>query len=191
MFYTPQAQQPSYHTMTVVVRTSADPTSLTGAIRAELARLDRAVPLYRVRTLETLVRSNVAAPEMRAWLFGAFAFLALALSVIGVYGVVGYLVAQRTHEIGIRLALGAARGRVLRSMLLEGMRPVALGIVAGLVASLAAGRVLTQMLFGVTATDVTTYAAVIAVLFAAAVIATWIPARRVTRVDPMRALRAE
>jgi putative ABC transport system permease protein len=191
MFYTPQAQQPSYHTMTLIVRTAADAAALTASIRAELARLDRGVPLYRVRTLATIVRSTVAAPEMRAWLFALFAATALLLAVIGVYGVVGYLVGQRTQEIGIRLALGAERASVLRAMLLEGLRPVLYGVVAGLLASIAAGRLMTQLLFGVAATDVRTYAAVVAVLFAAAAIATWIPARRVMRVDPMQALRAE
>ena len=191
MFYTPQAQQPSYHTMALIVRTASDPAALTTAIRTEMGRLDRGVPMYRVRTLETVVRSTVAAPEMRAWLFGLLAALALMLSVIGVYGVVGYLVGQRTHEIGIRLALGAERTTVLRSMLVEGLRPVALGIVAGLAASIAAGRVLAQLLFGVAATDLSTYAAVVAVILAAAVVATWIPARRVLRVDPMKALRAD
>ena len=191
MFYTPQAQQPSYHTMTLVVRTRSDPAGLTAAIRSELAQLDRGVPLYRARTLETVVRSTIAAPELRAWLFGLFAALALALAVIGIYGVVGYLVGQRTHEIGIRLALGAERGNVLRAMILEGLRPVALGIAVGLIAAFGAGRLMTRLLFGVGATDMPTYAAVVIVLAAAAVIATWIPARRVTRVDPMSALRAE
>jgi putative ABC transport system permease protein len=191
MFYTPQAQQPSYHTMSLVVRASTDPTTLTNAIRAELARLDRGVPLYRVRTLDAVVRSTAAAPEMRAWLFALFAILALILSVIGVYGVVGYLVGQRTQEIGIRLALGAERGRVLRALLAEGLRPVAFGLVAGVLVSLAMGRLLTRLLFGVTATDPTTYSAVVLVLLAAAVVATWIPARRALRVDPMRALRSE
>ena len=191
MFYTPQAQQPSYHTMALIVRTASDPAALTTAIRTEMGRLDRGVPMYRVRTLEAVVRSTVAAPEMRAWLFGLLAALALMLSVIGVYGVVGYLVGQRTHEIGIRLALGAERTTVLRSMLVEGLRPVALGIVAGLAASIAAGRVLAQLLFGVAATDLSTYAAVVALILAAAVVATWIPARRVLRLDPMKALRAD
>ncbi len=191
MFYTPQAQQPSYHTMTLVVRTAADPAALTESIRAGLARLDRGVPLYRARTLDTVVRSTVAAPEMRAWLFGLFAMVALALSMVGVYGVVGYLVGQRTQEIGIRLALGAERGRVLRGMLLEGLRPVALGIIVGLIASVAAGRAIRQMLFEVHPTDATTFASMAALLLLSALIATWIPARRAARVDPMVTLRAE
>ena len=191
MFYTPQAQQPSYHTMAVVVRGVTDPAGLTSTIRGELARLDRGVPLYRARTLESMVRFTVAAPEMRAWLFGFLAALALTLAVVGVYGVVGYLVGQRTHEIGVRLALGADRGRVLRGVLFEGLRPVTLGIAAGLVASLAASRWLSQMLFSVAPTDTVTYAVVIALLFAAAAVAILIPAGRATRVDPMIALRAE
>lgn len=191
MFYTPQAQQPSYHTMTLVVRTAADAAALTSSLRAELARLDRGVPLYRVRTLDTVVRTTVAAPEMRAWLFGLFAMLALALSVVGVYGVVGYLVGQRTQEIGIRLALGAERGSVLRGMLLEGLRPVTLGIAAGLIASVAAGRAMTQMLFEVQPTDAATFASMAALLLLSALVATWIPARRATRVDPAVTLRAD
>jgi putative ABC transport system permease protein len=149
------------------------------------------VPLYRVRTLDTVVRSTIAAPELRAWLFGLFAALALALAVIGIYGVVGYLVGQRTQEIGIRLALGADRGNVLRAMIAEGLRPVALGIAIGLVVAFGASQLMARLLFGVGTTDATTYAAVVIVLAASAVIATWIPARRVTRVDPMSALRAE
>ena len=154
------------------------------------ARLDRGVPLYRVRTLDAVVRSTVAAPEMRAWLFGLFAVACARFSrSIGVYGVVGYLVGQRTQEIGIRLALGAERGRVLRALLAEGLRPVALGIAVGVAVSLAMGQLLTRLLFGVTATDPATYSAVIVVLLASAAVATWIPARRALRVDPMRALR--
>jgi putative ABC transport system permease protein len=191
MFYTPQAQQPSYHTMAIVVRGVTDLASLTSTIRGELARLDRGVPLYRARTLESMVRFTVAAPEMRAWLFGLLAALALTLAVVGVYGVVGYLVGQRTHEIGVRLALGAERGRVLRGVLFEGLRPVALGIAAGVAASLAASRWLSQMLFSVAPTDILTYVVAITLLFGAAVTATLIPAGRATRVDPMIALRTE
>ncbi|HXG89527.1 MAG TPA: ABC transporter permease [Vicinamibacterales bacterium] len=189
MFYTPQAQQPSYHTMAIVVRAAGEPTTLTSAIRGELAGLDRTVPMYRVRTLDTVVRSTVAGPEMRAWLFAVFGVLALIVSVIGVYGVVGYLVSQRTQEIGIRLALGAARGHVLRGLLVEGLRPVALGMAGGLLISLVASRLLAQMLFGVQPTDVLTYVSVVVLLAIAALIATWLPARRVMAVEPMSALR--
>ena len=191
MFYTPQAQQPSYHTMALVVRAAGDPSALTSTIRSELAKIDRGVPLYRARTLESVVRSTVAAPEMRAWLFGLFAALALALAIVGVYGVVGYLVSQRTHEIGVRLALGAERRRVVQGLLFEGLRPVALGLAGGLVASLAASRWLSQLLFSVTPTDPLTYVAVVVLLLLAAAAATLLPARRATRIDPMRALRAE
>jgi putative ABC transport system permease protein len=189
MFYTPQAQQPSYHTMAVIVRATTGAAALTGTIRQELARLDRGVPLYRVRTLASVVGTAAATPRMRAWLFGVFAALALVLSAIGVFGVVGYLVGERTHEIGIRLALGAKPVNVLRSMLLEGMRPVALGIAVGLAASLGAARLLSQLLYGVSAVDIPTYAAVVAILCVVAAAATWIPSRRVLRVQPMTALR--
>ncbi len=191
MFYTPQAQQPSYHTMAVVVRASTDAAALAGTIRSELARLDRGVPLYRVRTLDTVVGSAVAIPRMRAWLFGVFAALALLLSAVGVFGVVGYLVGERRQEIGIRLALGAKPVNVLRSMLLEGMRPVALGIAVGLAASLGAARLLSQLLYRVSAVDIPTYAAVVVILCVVAAAATWIPSRRVLRVQPMAALRSD
>ena len=191
MFYTPQAQQPSYHTMTLVVRTTGDPSALTAGIREQLTSIDRAVPLYRVRTLDRVVRTAVAAPELRAWLFGLFGALALTLAVLGVYGVVTYLVGQRTQEIGIRLALGARRGTVIRAMLLEGLRPVALGIVIGLAGAFVAGRALSQLLFEVKGNDVATFATMAGVLLLAAAIATWLPARRATRVDPVVALRAE
>ncbi len=191
MFYTPQAQQPSYHTMTLVVRASTDPVTLTSAIRHDLARLDRSVPLYRVRTLETVVRATTTAPEMRAWLFGLFAVMALTLAVIGVYGVVAYLVGQRTQEIGIRMALGARHSSVLRDLVVEGMRPVAAGVAVGLVAAAAGAQLMAQLLFQVSAIDLATYSLVAAALIASAIVATWIPARRVLHIDPMAALRAE
>jgi predicted permease len=191
IFYTPQAQQPSYHTMALVVRTSADPAALTASIRRELAAMDRAVPLYRVRTIDALVRSVTAEPRMRAWLLALFAGVALLLAAVGVYGVVGYLVGQRTQEIAVRLALGAPRRTVLTLMLWEGMRPIALGLVAGLAASLAATRLVSNMLFQTSPTDAVTYAAVIAILTATACAAVLIPARRAARIEPATALRAE
>ncbi len=190
-FYTPQAQQPSYHTMTLVVRTQSDPAELTAAIRRELANLDPVVPLSRVRTLDGVVRGATAEPRMQASLLGLFAALALFLAAIGVYGVVSYLVGQRTQEIAIRLALGAAQKVVLGAMLWEGLRPVALGLGSGLLAALATTRLLRGMLFEVSPADVPTYAAVVAILTAIAGAAVWIPARRAAQVDPMVALRAE
>jgi putative ABC transport system permease protein len=191
MFYTPQAQQPSYHTMALVVRTTSDPAALAAVIRSELLRLDRGVPLYRVRTLDAMVQSTVAAPRLRAWLFGLFAIVALTLSAVGVYAVVGYLVGQRTQEIGIRLALGAARGDVLRGLVIEGLRPVVAGLAAGFVLALAGGRAVTRLLFDVQPNDLTTLAVTAGVLLTTALAATWLPARRALRVDPVVALRAD
>jgi putative ABC transport system permease protein len=191
VFYTPQAQQPSYHTMALVVRTSSDPAALSASIRRELAEMDRTVPLYRVRTIDALVDTVTAEPRMRAWLLGLFAAMALLLAAIGVSGVVGYLVGQRTQEIAVRLALGARRRTVLTLMLLEGLRPIGLGILAGIVASLAATRLVSSMLFETSPTDAATYAVVIALLAGIGCVAVLIPARRAARIEPMAALRAE
>jgi putative ABC transport system permease protein len=189
MFYTPQAQQPSYHTMALVVRTDADPAALTSSIRAELTAMDRGVPMYRVRTLDAVVASTVAAPRLRAWLVGLFALVALALSAVGVYGVVSYLVGLRTPEIGIRLALGAARQDVVRNLLAEGLRPVVLGLAGGVALTLAGGRLVSGLLFSVDAADVPTLASTAVVLAAVAIVATIVPARRALRIDPAIALR--
>ena len=191
MFYTPQAQQPSYHTMALVVRTNADPGALTSSIRAELTAMDRGVPMYRVRALDAVVALTVAAPRLRAWLVGLFALVALALAAVGVYGVVSYLVGQRTPEIGIRLALGAGRQDVVRSLLAEGLRPVVLGLAAGAALTLAGGRLVSGLLFSIDASDAPTLIAMAAVLGVVAVCATIVPARRALRIDPVVALRGE
>jgi putative ABC transport system permease protein len=190
-FYTPQAQQPSYHTMTVIVRAQNDPAQLTAAIRAELASLDTAVPLSRVRTLDAVLSSASAESRMQASLLGLFAMVALFLAAIGVYGVVSYLVGQRTQEIAIRLALGAGQQTVLGTMLWEGLRPVTLGLAVGLVAALATTKLLRGMLYQVSPSDGTTYVVVTGLLITIACAAVWIPARRAARVDPMTALRSE
>jgi putative ABC transport system permease protein len=191
VFYTPQAQQPSYHTMAVIVRARSDPAALSASIRRELAGIDRTVPLYRVRPLDALVDAVTAEPRMRAWLLGLFAAMALLLAAIGVYGVVGYLVGQRTQEIAVRLALGARRRTVLGLMFWEGLRPIGLGIVAGIVASLAATRFVSNMLFETSPTDAATYAVVVALLAGIGCVAVLIPARRAARIEPMAALRSE
>lgn len=189
MFYTPHTQQPSYHTMRVVVRADADPAGLTRAIRDELTQMDRNVPLSQVTTLGRVVDGAVAEPRVRAMLIGLFAALALVLAVIGVYGVVAYLVGQRTQEIGIRRALGARAGDVMGMLIRDGMRPVMLGIGLGVGMALSATRLLAALLFGVSSTDAATYAVACAALAAAALVASVVPARRALSVDPVTAVR--
>jgi predicted permease len=191
MLYTPHAQQPSYHTMTLVVRTAADVPGLAAAVRAELRRMDAGVPLYQVRTLDQVLSRVVAQPRLRASLVALFAGLAFVLAALGVYGVVSYVVSQRTHEIGVRMSLGAARGDVLRLLLGEGMRPVLAGVVIGLAGAWMASRTLTALLYNVTPGDAASYALAAIGLTLAALVASLVPARRAMRVDPAVALRTE
>jgi putative ABC transport system permease protein len=191
MFYTPHTQQPSYHTMTLVVRATGESAPLTSAIRRELSQVDAAIPLYQVRTLSRVLAASVSQPRLRAGLLTLFAGLALLLASVGVYGVVGYLVSQRTREIGVRLALGARAAEVMRMIVAQGMRPVIIGMAAGCGAALALSRMLASMLFGIDATDMWTFAAASTILAAAALMATVLPARHALRVDPMTALRSD
>jgi putative ABC transport system permease protein len=191
MFYTPHTQQPSYHTMRMVVRAEVPPASLTGQVRAQLGEMDSEVPLSQVTTLAAAVSSTVAAPRLRATLLGLFAGLAMLLAAIGVYGVVAYLVGQRTQEIGVRRALGAQARDVVAMLVRESMRPVLAGIGIGVVGAFALSRALAAMLFEVSATDVTTYAIACGVLAAAALLASIIPARRAMGVDPITAVRGQ
>ncbi len=191
MFYTPHAQQPSYHAMTLVVRTTSAPAGLVGSIRAELARMDPEVPLSDVRSLDQVLSGAVVEPEVRAALFALFAGLAMLLAAVGVYGVVGYLVAQRTHEIGVRVALGASSSTVLAMVVRDGMRPVVLGIVVGLVSALGLSRLLQALLFGVTTTDATAYVVACGALALVSLLATLVPARRALTVNPVTALRGD
>ncbi len=189
MFYTPHTQHPSYHTMRVVVRTTAEPASLTRLVRTELSQMDSQVPLSQVQTMSTALDATVAEPRMRATLLALFAGLALALAAIGVYGVVAYLVGQRTQEIGVRRALGAKAADVLAMLVREAMRPVVLGMAVGVVGAIGMTRALAAMLYGVSSTDVWTYAAACVALGAAALAASIIPARKALAVDPMSAVR--
>ncbi len=191
MFYTPHTQQPSYHTMTLVIRTSADVPGLAGAVRAELRQMDPGVPLYEVRTVEEVLARVVAQPRLRAWLLGLFAALAAVLAALGVYGVVSYVVQQRTHEIGVRVALGASRAEVVTLLLGQGMRPVLAGVAFGLLGAWGASRALGALLFGITPGDTASYAVAAGGLTLAALAATLIPARRALGVDPAIALRGD
>jgi putative ABC transport system permease protein len=187
-FYTPHAQQPSYHTMTLVARGALPATELVGATRAALREMDASVPLYQVRTLEQVLSRAVATPRLRAALIGLFAALASLLASLGVYGVISYLVTQRTHEFGIRMSLGATSRDVAGLVIADGCRPVGAGLLLGAFGAWALGRSLESFLFGVSAVDPLSYAAAVALLVAAAAAAMLVPARRAARVTPVIAL---
>jgi ABC-type antimicrobial peptide transport system permease subunit len=179
-------------TMTYVVRAaSGDPLRLVPAVRAQVTALDPNLPLADVRTMESVVGETVAQRRLTMTLLAAFAGLALVLAAVGTYGVVSYSVAQRTREFGIRLALGGAAHDVLRDVLRHAMVVGALGIVAGLAGALALTRVLSGLLFDVSATDPAVFASIALLLGAVTLVASWLPARRAARVDPMVALRSE
>jgi len=193
--YLPHAQ-PLFGTfapreMTLAVRTSLDPASVTSAVRDQVFAMDKELPLYNIATMDQLISNSVAQSRLNLSLLVAFAVLALALAAVGVYGVMAYAVTQRTHEFGIRMALGARPADVLRQVFLEGSRLAALGLAIGLVAALALTRLMASLLFNVKPGDPLTLGVAAAVLTLVALAACYIPARRATRVDPMTALRYE
>jgi putative ABC transport system permease protein len=185
------AEQLPNSNMSLALRTDGDPMALAPAVREVVASLDKNVPVFGIETLDANVASQVASQRFNMALLVGFAALALLLSAIGIYGVMAYAVGQRTHEIGIRLALGAVPGNVLRMILLQGAKLAVLGVVLGVGAGFALTRLLSSMLFEVKATDPLTFAAGALILFATALAACWIPARRATKVDPLVALRYE
>ena len=189
--YVPYAQTALWPKMTVVVRTSSAPMGLATALRAEVRALDKDLPVSKVRTMETVRGDSIAQPRFRALLIVLFGALALTLATIGIYGVMAYSVARRTHEIGLRMALGAQNTDVLKLVLRQGIRLAVTGLLIGLAGAFALTRLISGLLYGVSATDPLTFAIVPALLFAVALLACWIPARRATRVHPMEALRYE
>jgi putative ABC transport system permease protein len=188
--YLPFAQV-SDRSLLIVARTAGDPTGLVPAVRGALRAIDRDLPLSQVATMDERVAETLGRPRVNALMLGGFALSALALAAIGIYGVIAYGVVQRTRELGIRMALGADAGKVLRLVLRQGMAPVLVGTTFGLVGALAGGRVLRSLLFGVTATDPVTFGAVTIFLVIVAFAATWLPARRAAGADPMVALRTD
>jgi putative ABC transport system permease protein len=175
----------------VVVRTAADPKSVLGPIRGELRELDATLALSRPRTIEQVISDNMQDTDSQAWLLSVFAGLGLLLAAVGIYGVMAYLVTQRTQEIGVRLALGAQQEDVLRLILSQGAKLTTLGIAIGAAGALGLMQLLRTLLFGVSARDPLTFAAVAILLGMVALAACYIPARRAAQVDPMVALRYE
>ncbi|MBS1791405.1 MAG: ABC transporter permease [Acidobacteria bacterium] len=190
MSYWPIAELP-YNTMTFVLRTRGEPESVAAAARQVIQQLDPQQPVADVRSLAGILGNSIARQRFNTLLLTIFAGVALLLSAIGIYGVLAYSVAQRTHEIGIRAALGASSAELMRLILRQGMRLVIPGIVIGIVAALALTRFAKTLLFDVSATDPLTFSLIVLVLLGVAVLACWIPARRAAKVDPMTALRCE
>ncbi len=188
--YIPLAQEMQLN-MTVLVRATADPASLLPAIRSELQQLDRNVPVYAVKTMSEQIDAALSADRMTAVLLGIFGGAALLLATVGLYGVMSYSVAQRTHEIGIRMALGAQTLDVLGLVVKNGMTLALIGVAIGLAAAFAFTRMMATLLFEVTPTDAMTFAIVSLGLLLVALVACYIPARRATKVDPLVALRYE
>ena len=188
--YTPFEQTPDSGA-TLMIRTAGDPMNYVRQLRTAVYSVDPEQPITNIKTLDQLRGDTLAATRLTSVLLGLFAMLALAIAATGLSGVTALLVSQRTREIGIRLALGAQRSQVLNMVMLQGLRVIGIGLIVGLIGSLLASRVMQAFLFKTTVTDPVTFIGVAAVLLAVAFIASYIPARRVTRVDPMIALRAE
>jgi putative ABC transport system permease protein len=175
----------------LVVRTAVDPLSLAAAVRSEVWAIDKEQPVSNISTMEQILYASVAQQRFNMLLFAIFAVVALVLAAVGIYGVISYSVTQRTHEIGVRMALGASSGDVMRLVVGQGFKLVSVGVAIGLAAAFVLTRFMQSMLFGVGATDPITFAAISAVLVAVAMLASYVPARRATKVDPMIALRYE
>jgi predicted permease len=188
--YFPHQQQTS-NGMYLVARTSSDAAGLAGAIVREIHAVDPSVVVYDMRTMQDRLHDSLARQRFSTTMLGAFASFALLLAAVGVYGVMSYLVSQSTHDIGLRIALGAQPGNILGLVVRHGMELTAIGIAGGLIGAIVLTRVMASLLFGVSATDAVTFGAVVVMLAAVAFAATVVPARRATRVDPMVALREE
>jgi predicted permease len=194
--YVPTTQVPdklmaNFRSFYFVIRTNGDPQSFAGAVRREMLSLEGQQPIRNIRTMNEVIATSISAQRFQMSLLALFGAIGLALSAVGIYGVMAYSVSQRTREIGIRMALGAQMKDVLRMVIGQGIKLTLLGVVIGLAASFAVTRLLKTLLFGVQPNDLTTFAVVSGVLVVVALLASYLPARRATKVDPLVALRYE
>ena len=177
--------------MTLLVRTTIDPVTVLPSVRSEIHSLNRDVPIYAVKTMTEHIGAALAPDRMLTVLLGVFGGMALLLAVTGIYGVMSYMVARRTHEIGIRMALGANRADILKLIVKQGLTLILIGAALGLALAIALTRVIASLLFNVSTTDSLTFGGISLLLVAVAFVACYIPARRAMKVDPMVALRYE
>ena len=191
VIYGPLEQSELIADFSLMIRTKMEPASLVPTLRAEIAKMDSNIPVFHVATLEERIEGSSASTRSLAMLLALFAVLALVLSSIGIYSVISYGVARRTNEIGVRIALGAQRRDVLKLILSQGLGLAVLGVGIGIAGSLALTRLLSSLLFGVQPTDPTVFGGVALLLGFIALLASYIPARRATKVEPVVALRHE
>jgi predicted permease len=187
VFYRPTPGLSRYQ----VARTVGDPTVVTRAIVHEIHALDPTVPVYDIQTMNDRMRDSLARQRVSTIMLGAFALFALLLAAVGVYGVMSYLVTQGTHDIGVRMALGAQRSRILGMVVRQGMELTIAGVIGGIIGAVLLSRVMSSLLFGIRATDLLTFSIVPLILMGVAVLAIYLPARRATLVDPVIALRED
>ena len=191
-FYWPYDQTSfPLHSMSLAIHTSSDPRSLAGVVQRQVQALDPDQPVYRIRTMGELMSESMARRRLSMVLLAIFACVALALAAVGIYGIMSYAVAQRAHEVGIRMALGAKSADVMRMVLGQSLGLTLVGIFIGLLGSLALTNFLSSLLFNVKATDPTTFLLVSLILAVVALVASFVPAYRATNVDPVNALRQE
>jgi putative ABC transport system permease protein len=189
-YYVSQSQVPFGET-TFVLKTSNDPHGLTSAVTRTIQSIDRELPVFGVKTMDEYLASSVAAPRFNTTLLSIFASVALVLTIVGLYGVMSYSVAQRTSEIGIRMALGAQSSDVMKMVIRQGFKMVLIGLGIGLIVAFALMRIMASLLFGITTKDPITFGIVTCLLMLVALLACYLPARRATKVDPLIALKYE
>jgi putative ABC transport system permease protein len=189
--YVPHAQHPGESSMAIVVRTEGDPAAIASAVRREILKLDPEQPISNVRTMETVLSDSLTLRRVSMLLIAVFAALALTLATVGIYGLTAYSVSRRTHEIGLRVALGASQSQILRLVVGRGLVASLIGAGIGMAAAFELTRGLSGLLYGVTATDPLVFAGVPLLLIAVSVLASYLPARKATRIDPLAALRYE